>query len=90
MWHLSLEGDWSVVVLLFLAKRESSTHYLDNEPWERKLARTSTVVGPEGFPKLFHPHIYLGLGPFSLKNNLLGFWFSSRAHIRPPTPLIVY
>ena len=46
MWHLSLEGDWSVVVPLLLTKRESSTHYLDNEPWKRKLARTSTVVGP--------------------------------------------
>ena len=61
---------WSTMVPLLLAKRESFARPLDNEPWERKLARTFTVVGPDGFPssnKLFHPHIYLGPGPFSLK-----------------------
>lgn len=79
------QGDWLAVVPLLLAKREGFGRPLSNEPWERKLAWTSTVVGLDGFPssnKLFHPHIYLGL---FFKSDLPGFWFSSRAHIHPPT-----
>ena len=85
MRHLSLEGDWPAMVPLLLAKRESSTHYLDNKPWERKLAQTSMVVGPEGFPKLFHLHIYLGPSPFSLKIIYWALVLISISHSSPHT-----
>ena len=85
MRHLNLEEDWSAMVPLLLATRESSAHHLDNKPWERKLAQTSMVVGPEGFPKLFHLHIYLGPSPFSLKIIYWALVLISISHSSPHT-----